>query len=238
MNKFFYTGDELETFKLAKNWKNYYLYKIRKSSITGPVLEVGSGIGEITKKFKYIWSKSFWVCLEPDKNNSKKIQSLITQKVLSEKVSIFCGFLSDLRNKKLFFNSILFIDSLEHIENDHKALKDADKLLKKDGKLVVIVPAHNFLYNEFDRSIGHFRRYNKEMLKNVLPKNHKLISLQYIDSVGFFLSLGNKYLLKSSNPTSKQVLFWDRVIVPISFILDKLLFHTFGKNLIMFSTKK
>ena len=199
---------------------------------------MGSGIGEITKKFKYIWSESFWVCLEPDKNNSKKIQSLITQKVLSEKVSIFNGFLSDLRNKNLFFNSILFIDSLEHIQNDHKALNDADKLLKKNGKLVVIVPAHNFLYNEFDKSIGHFRRYNKEMLKNVLPENHTLKSLQYIDSVGFFLSLANKYILKSSNPTSKQVLFWDRIIVPISFILDKLLLHTFGKNLIMFSTKK
>ena len=233
MNNFKYTGNELEIFKFAFNWKNYYYAKIINHFKPGNVLEVGAGIGEITKLFHDIWSQFSWICVEPDEENVTKIKSQIQNK----NIKVFKGFLEDMNFKNKLFDNILFIDTLEHIENDKETLHKAFKLLNKSGKLIIIVPAHNFLFNEFDKSIGHFRRYNKKMLMEILPQNAHVLLCNYIDSFGFFLSLGNKFILKKSLPSLKQILFWDNYIIPISRIFDKILLHKFGKNIILIVKK-
>ena len=76
-----------------------------------------------------------------------------------------------------------------------------------------------------------------ETLEKVLPLNSKVIDKKYIDSIGFFASLVNKLFLKSPNPSIKQVLFWHRVLVPLSRFFDKLLFFKFGKNIYLAVSK-
>ena len=232
MSNFTYTGSELEVFSHATNWKKYYRSKIMKYFLHGNVLEVGAGIGEMTKCLRPLCGDKEWVALDPDKDNTDVINKLILEGELDERVKPFNGFLEDLKQPKGSFSNLLFIDSLEHIEDDFGTLKKASALLAEGGMLIIIAPAHNFLFNEFDQKIGHFRRYNKKTLRNIVPKDIKELCNLYIDSAGFFLSLANKFILKSSDPSLKQIVFWDRVIVPISVFFDKIFNYKFGKNLI------
>ena len=94
------------------------------------------------------------------------------------------------------YKTIIYADVLEHIKNDFKELKMALSHLKKNGRLIILCPAHNFLFTSFDTNVGHFRRYNKKMFKSFNIKNAEIEKIYYLDSLGFFLSLLNKLLLK------------------------------------------
>ena len=63
------------------------------------------------------------------------------------------------------------------------------KVLKDDGNILITVPAYNFLYTERDKVVGHFRRYNSNMLKEKTKKYFKIIKLSYYNFFLFFLSL-------------------------------------------------
>ena len=100
-----------------------------------------------------------------------------------------------------------------------------------NGILLIYVPACQFLYSDFDASIGHFRRYSSLTLNYVIPKSVRIETLKYFDSLGWFLSFANKLILRSSTPSLKQVLFWDRVVLPVSIFLDKIIGYRFGKDI-------
>lgn len=82
-----------------------------------------------------------------------------------------------LENKNVFdlnekFDLVFLMDVLEHQEDDAALLKYLhDKVSRKNGYLILTVPAHRFLYSGFDRSVGHFRRYDRKTLTSLLEKN-------------------------------------------------------------------
>ena len=121
---------------------------------------------------------------------------------------------------------------LEHIKDHKLEILTAVKKLKKNGHLVIFVPANNFLYSNYDKSIGHYRRYGKQFFFNFTKKyNLKCKKLMYIDSIGFLFLLINKMI----NPKNKKnvgvaTLIWN-FFVPFSRIIDKLIFNKFGKSL-------
>jgi hypothetical protein len=60
----------------------------------------------------------------------------------------------------------------------------------------------------------------------------------YVDSAGMLASLGNRFLLKSRMPTEAQIVTWDKVLIPISRWLDRLLSWSVGKTIIAIWRKK
>jgi 2-polyprenyl-3-methyl-5-hydroxy-6-metoxy-1,4-benzoquinol methylase len=185
-----YIGNELELFKHAKHWKRYYA-GVFAHLLKGDVLEVGAGIGETTHLLCNP-TQNTWVCVEPDVELSQQIANKKKQGYLPDFIEIATGTIEDIAFSRKF-DAIIYIDVIEHIEKDAEELQRASELLKPGGHLIVLVPAHNFLFSEFDRSIGHFRRYNKKMLYSTAPKNLKKIDFRYLDSVGLFASLANKW---------------------------------------------
>ena len=63
------------------------------------------------------------------------------------------------------------LNVLEHIRNDDLALKNSKELLKKNGKIFIEVPANQFLYDNYDKQLMHFRRYEMSSLLMKLEKN-------------------------------------------------------------------
>ena len=222
-----YIGNELTLFHNAKNWKIYFSKKILPL-IKGDVLEVGAGIGGSTLYLNNGLNKS-WTCLEVD----KEFVAILKEKF--NKINIIDYEVKELKNK---FDTIIYIDVLEHIKNDKEELLYAKKHLNKNGNLIILVPAYNFLYNEFDIKIGHFRRYNKNKLKSLIPNELKIINFYYLDSMGFIAAFVNKLFLKKSMPTLNQIIFWDKILIPISKFIDFLIFNSFGKSLILIVKKK
>ena len=228
-----YEGGELDLFLAARHWKSYWSGKVRPH-IGDTVLEVGAGFGSNTP---YLFGESRrWVCLEPDAALAVQIPDRLKDYPWASVVETRVGTLQDIPAGDNF-DTLLYIDVLEHIEDDHAELRAALARLAPGGKIIVLSPAHPWLFTEFDRAIGHFRRYTKASLRGCTPTGARLLDLYYLDAVGLLASAANRLLLHQSMPTASQIQFWDRWLVTNSRWLDPLVGFQFGKTVIGVWTK-
>jgi trans-aconitate methyltransferase len=221
-----YCGSELEIFEKAHNWKAY-LRRFMQPYLMGSVLEVGAGLGANTRQFASL-GFDHWTCLEPDPALLEQIQ---TGPGLLDRHEFVLGDLSAVHPSRRF-DAILYIDVLEHIADDSGELRRAASHLSPGGALIVLSPAHQWLFSPFDRAIGHYRRYTKESLQAVTPPQLRREKLVYLDSAGLLASLGNRVLLDQSMPTVAQIHTWDSWLVPCSRWLDRFLGGAVGKSVL------
>lgn len=220
-----YVGTELELFAAAVRWKAYFSRSIR-GWIRGDVLEVGAGIGANTLLLHNQAVRS-WHALEPDAALAVDLERALAP-LPDCRVTIGTTATAALDR----YDSVLYIDVLEHIADDNAELARASALLKPSGSLIVLAPAHQFLYSEFDKAIGHYRRYDATSLRAAGPPGCRLDALYYLDSVGILASLANRTFLKRSQPTPAQIAVWDRYFVGASKLLDRLTLRRIGKSVI------
>ena len=222
-----YPGDELILFQNATHWKTYFS-RIIRPYIKGTVLEAGAGIGGTTTLLND-GSSPKWILLEPDASLSKSLQQKIDLKALPANTILQTGTIDNIIEK---YDTILYIDVMEHIEADKIEMQKAAARLNEGGHIIILSPAFPTLYSPFDKAIGHFRRYTRKTMSGLSPGGLRIVHNRYYDSAGFFASLMNKLFFRQHYPTLKQVLFWDRWMVPVSTVLDKILLHSFGKSIV------
>ena len=218
-----YPGKELEIFDKAVLWRKY-IYFLVKKYIKNDLLEVGAGIGSFTKNYKNNLKNV--TLTELDKQNIKRLK----RRFKGSKIKIKSKLTSKLNGK---FNSILYMNVLEHIKNDKKEINISLNKLNKKGYLIILVPAHNELYTKFDKEIGHYRRYKVSFFKKLKFKNAKIIKLQYLDCLGYFLYYLNKIFYKNEiYPSNTKIFIWDKFFTPLTFFFDRFLNYRFGKNVL------
>jgi SAM-dependent methyltransferase len=200
------------------------------------VLEVGAGIGETTLHL-CDGRQSAWTCLEPDATLATKLDARLRTASLTPRPAVVVGSIEQLPAASEF-DCVLYIDVLEHIEDDRGELHRAAELLAHGGAVVVLSPAYPWLFTEFDRSLGHFRRYTRASLARAFPPELERRRLFYLDSVGCLASAANKLLLRQSLPSRAQIAFWDRALVSTSRLLDPVLAHRIGRSVIGIYTKR
>jgi SAM-dependent methyltransferase len=229
MTSYVYCGAELDLFAAAENWKSYVRAAVQRY-LGRDVLEVGAGNGNTTRA---LCQGEFerWVCLEPDATLAGQLSAASGRSELPDCCRIRIGTLADIDEHDRF-DTILYMDVLEHIADDRTELALAASQLKAGGHLVVLAPAHQWLFTPFDESIGHYRRYTKRTLREAAPEGLSLIRLAYMDSVGMLASLGNRLVLKSAMPTPQQIALWDRMMVPFSRVVDRALGYSLGKSVL------
>jgi SAM-dependent methyltransferase len=224
-----YVGAELDLFARATHWKRYVAQCLRPY-IGRSVLEVGAGFGGSTR-----WlcrgSHERWLCLEPDPALAERLDMSVAAGDLPSCCVAQIGALESIPDASVF-ESVLYLDVLEHIGADAAELMRAATYLSPGGYLVVLAPAHPLLYSDFDRAVGHHRRYTRRRLANLTPRELELVRLDYLDSVGLIASLGNRFLLRKRLPGALELAAWDKLMVPLSRLLDPLLGHTLGKSLL------
>ena len=120
----------------------------------------------------------------------------------------------------------------EHIPDDGAELVRARRHLATRGNLVVLSPAHQFLFTAFDAAIGHHRRYDRADIRALTPPGCRLSTCLMLDCAGLFASLANKLLLSAALPSKQQIAVWDKFLVPMSRILDRIIGHSFGKTIV------
>lgn len=225
MSEFAYAGGELEIFEKAVHWKRYFARQMMPY-VRGNVLEAGAGIGANLKFFAQAGFRH-WTCLEPDRALAAQLSAAVPDPARYETV---VGTLDDLHGRR--FDAILYIDVLEHIEDDRSELRRAAAHLTPGGFVIVLSPAHQWLYTPFDAAIGHFRRYTKKTLGAAAPPELRIEKLVYLDAVGMAASLANRLFLQSAMPAHSQIQVWDRLMIPASRVLDPLLGYTAGKSVL------
>lgn len=222
-----YAGTELAVFADAQHWKRYLATQIGPF-VRGRVLEVGAGIGRTTSA---LWQPSVtgWTSLEPDAGLAASARRYYSDMSLDASVRIATtgSLAADER-----FDAILYIDVLEHIADDLTELRSAAEHLEHGGHLVVLSPAHQWLFSAFDEAVGHRRRYTAATLRRAVPDGLIPVRLRYLDAAGIAASLANALVLRRQSPRASQVRFWDRVMVPVSRAVDPLLGFMVGKSLL------
>lgn len=225
-----YVGSELQLFGAAIRWKQYLRQQIGPY-LKGRVLEVGAGLGATARALSG-GAETEWICLEPD----PRLASRIAEDVRTGNLPSHCrpvvgttGSCAALGR----FDAVLYVDVLEHIQDDRGEITLASGLLSEGGHLVVLAPAHQSLFTPFDRAIGHYRRYSRGVLRDLTTSVLRVRTCRYLDSAGLLASAGNRFLLRSTMPTAGQIRFWDSVLVRISRVLDPLLAYRVGKSVLV-----
>jgi hypothetical protein len=224
-----YVGKELELFGKDTNWKRY-LRGFISPYLKGKVLEVGAGMGNATCVLCDGTQES-WLCLEPDPAHSKHIEEDIQRGKIPGICRIRTGMMEDLE-PALRFKAIVYIDVIEHIENDRQEIESAVSHLEEGGYLIIVAPALQWLFSPFDEEIGHYRRYDRENLRGLMPGTLRCLMIKYLDCLGILLLLGNRLMLRQKMPRAYQVRAWDSLIVPLSRIADHLIGYRFGRSLL------
>ena len=224
-----YEGWELSFFYQSKNFRKYQFDLIKKF-ISGNVAEIGPGNGIFSEYYLDYCDKLD--LFEPDKNLYSKLNDKLTS---LKKITVINDKLNITTNT---YDVILYLDVLEHIEDDEKEIYKAHKALKKGGYLVINVPAFQFLYSDFDKDVGHIKRYTKKDIRSLVSNyNFEIIKLNYYDSIGFFLSFLSKMLSSNYKKNfEEKIKIWNSLI-PASRILDKIFINSFGKSLIVVAKK-
>jgi SAM-dependent methyltransferase len=226
---FTYVGEELGVFAHARNWKAYVAARLAPH-VRGRVLEVGAGLGATTAALCGL-PHTRWTALEPDAALLAAVEARLAAGALPASVAPRRGTTADLAGLERF-DTILYIDVLEHIEDDRAELARATALLAPGGRIVVLSPAFQTLYSPFDAAIGHFRRYTRRTLAAVAPPGLAAEASFYLDVAGAGLSLANRLLLRQAQPTAAQIATWDRYVIPLSLVLDRVAGRFAGRSVV------
>ena len=165
----------------TKNYNAWLFGKI-ENSIGNRVLEIGSGVGNISKllvgRDRVLLSDINDEYLEFVKNDCPEREELAIRKYDLNSLPV-----PQLQEENL--DTVVCMRVLEHIKDDTSALQDIYSILSDKGKLLLVVPALKSLYGYLDQSLQHYRRYEKESLCDRLNQ----IGF-HIDRVEYFNCLG------------------------------------------------
>ena len=228
-SEYLYEGDELSLFAGADLWRQYWLSQVTPF-LGNSVLEVGAGVGSVTRIAAT--NHSSWVAVEPDAEQALSICSC-SERHPELGVQVVHGTIADLDTDRSNFDAVLYADVLEHIGNDRRELAEAVHRVRLGGHVIVLVPAHQWLFSPFDTAVGHYRRYNRKSLSVIAPSEVELVRSRYLDSMGMLASVANRVMLRQEIPTERQVAMWNSRLVPISQRVDAAIDYRMGKSLLM-----
>ena len=141
------------------------------------------------------------------------------------------GVLGDFRPE-----TVVCLNVLEHIENDQAVLDNLHRHLPESSRIVFLVPFNPRLYSEFDRRIGHFRRYQKGELEAKMRKAGFEIERQFFfNKVGIVAWWIGNTLTGQKTITPWQLKVYNS-LTPVFRFLDRVL-PTAGLSTVVVSRK-
>lgn len=129
------------------------------------------------------------------------------------------------------FKNVFALNVIEHVENDQQALANCHELLAPGGRAIILVPAFPWLYNVFDKHLGHFRRYTQKGLQEKMQSvGFRIIHCQYFNAIGILgWAFSGSLLRKTQIPTSQMKGF--DLMVPFFRKIDPLFQSFVGLSL-------
>ncbi len=231
--------ETLEAFSQTLSFNNWLSKKIG-IYVKGQILEIGSGIGNISafllKDHDHVslsdLRPEYCNLLRNKFNNDPHLQAVYELDLSSEN---FNFQYSDLLEK---FDTVIALNVIEHIQNDSLAIRNAMSLLKNDAKLIILVPVGKWLYNSIDRELGHYKRYTKTEINELMKSAGLFIThSSYFNAaaiLGWWFS-GNILHEKILSPAKLKIY---NQFIPLFKIADKLITPFTGISVISVGRKK
>lgn len=165
---------------ISFDFRNSNLYSLLTNYLKGvSLLDIGCGPGH----FLYSADKNGYDVLGVESDDQlislgRKLYPIANLRILNES--------AEKLNLDQEFDNIALIDVLEHIQNDKQILIKLKNNLSKAGQMIIVVPAHPLLYGIRDRSIGHYRRYTKRQIYELIKEcGMEPLKIRHWNALGF-----------------------------------------------------
>lgn len=167
-----YTRLNLQVIAKAEKF-NYWLYQQIAPYCQGKILEIGSGSGNISQFFVADKKEIYLSDYDPSfcQMLKQKFPQMSNDRILNINAEAE-DLLSENRALYHSFDTVVAVNVVEHLHDDKLALKNMYSLLRKNGKIVILVPAFQMFYNKLDRNLNHYRRYSYQKLELLLKEQH------------------------------------------------------------------
>jgi glycosyltransferase involved in cell wall biosynthesis/predicted SAM-dependent methyltransferase len=212
---------------------NQWIFSTFRPFLGKRVLEIGSGIGNITK---FLLDRDLIIATDMDPKYLALLKNTFGKyrKFMIENLDISGTEVERYQSHHL--DSVVCFNVLEHIEQDEKALKNIFNFLEPGGRLLLLVPSHPWLYGSLDQHLGHHRRYGMKELKNKLETaGFRVIFLKYFNRIGILGWFLNSRIIRRERLPSLQLRIYN-LLVPV-FKLEKFFPLPFGTSLIAVAEK-
>lgn len=227
-----YFGKDLEAMSSAVNYTRWILEHFQPF-LGKNVAEVGAGTGNFSRYLVDCGVERL-LAFEPSDN----MYPILAQRFAGNSKIVTSKAYFDGGQHRNAFDSILYVNVLEHIEDDVAAMQGAHQALAPGGHILVFVPALQFLYSELDRQVGHFRRYSKkELVRVVSAAGFTIRKVRYFDLAGI-IPWYIAFVLLKQTATSGNVSLYDKLVVPLMKRVEKIVPPCTGKNLLLVGKKE
>ncbi len=232
-----YVGTDLEAMSFAENYHRWILNELRPF-LGKSLVEVGAGTGSFSELLLECSPDSLML-VEPSEM-VEKLRRNISSKNGGAKIRIFDSAFRDVADEVTAAkpDSIIYVNVLEHIEDDSAELAAVFDALVPGGRVFIFVPAHPWLYGAFDKSVGHFRRYRRhELEQRTRAAGFEIRVSKYFDLIGVAPWWIKYRLLRSEKLEPKAVELYDRWAVPVTRAIESAIKPPTGKNLLLIGEK-
>lgn len=232
-SKVLYTGDQvLDVMSACAVNRNNYIEELIRNAfhldalqVKKNILDFGAGKGEFINRFSGLPNLETHAVEIEESYRDRLSKNNHVHKDIEE-----------IEGNTLDF--IYSIDVLEHIKDDGKVLKQLHEKLREGGILFIYVPARIELYSNFDKKIGHVRRYHKkELFRKVCEAQLKVNTIRYHEFIGYFAAYYNKFISRDGTLNPKAVSFHDTFFVPVTNMIERHINMPIGKSLYVIASK-
>jgi SAM-dependent methyltransferase len=193
------------------------------------VLEIGSGMGYFSEKLVEAGLDRV-VLSDPDELCLEGLRRAYGDRPGVEVVSIALPGAVSVSQP---VESVVAMNVLEHIDDDAQALRDLALAVVPGGRIVLWVPAYMQLYGDFDRKVGHFRRYVPETMRSAVERAG--LRVGHLRRVNFLGGLAWWLAVRrggARQPNPRLVWLYDNIVVPTSRTVEKVVEPPFGQSIV------
>jgi SAM-dependent methyltransferase len=197
---------------------NAWLFARAQPFLGRRILDVGAGLGTFTEILASTAERV--VALEPDAGDAAQLRHRFTgdERVRVEELDATQLAGADIGGP---FDAAICFNVLEHIPDDVGALRGVRQQLEAGAHLLLLVPAHQALFGEIDRTVGHVRRYDRRTLDRALTAaGFDVRELRYVNPLGALGWLVSSRLLRREHIPEGPLKAYD-ALVPVLRALDK-----------------
>jgi glycosyltransferase involved in cell wall biosynthesis len=158
-----YGSDILARLSRASHFNNWMADTIR-NYCGGRVLEIGSGVGNLTRK---LIPRAKYVASDVNPFYLQTLEALSSDRPYMK--SSYCDVtdISSFPRLEEGYDTVICLNVIEHVEDDYGALANIKTVLATTGTAIILVPQGQWNFGTLDHVLGHQRRYSKESIQKL-----------------------------------------------------------------------